>query len=151
MYEIDRKLMEHFTNPKNVGVIEDADGYARVENPVCGDLTDMYLKIENERIKDVKFKTFGCFATIASASALSEAVKGKKLDEILKGENLVEMLMELIMGEFGDIPKQKLHCPPASVQALLTAIADYFGKKGNTNKVKKIKKALAGIKCYYRA
>ncbi|GAJ01119.1 unnamed protein product, partial [marine sediment metagenome] len=77
-------MLEHFNNPRNVGVIEDADGYARVENPVCGDMTDVYIKVENERIKDVKFKTFGCLVTIASASALSEAVKGKSLDEILE-------------------------------------------------------------------
>lgn len=151
MYEIGQKLLEHFQNPKNVGVIENADGYARVKNPVCGDLTDVYIKVENERIKDVKFKTFGCLVTIASASALSEAVKEKTLDEILESRDPIEMLMDLIMGEFGDIPKEKLHCPPASIQALLMAISDYYRRNKEGKKVKKIEKALASIKCYYKA
>ncbi len=77
------KVLDHFRNPRNVGVIEDADGWSRVENPVCGDITDMYLKVSDRRIVDIKFTTFGCFATIASASALTEAVKGKRLGEIL--------------------------------------------------------------------
>lgn len=151
MYEIGQKLLEHFNNPRNVGIIEDADGFARVENPVCGDLTDMYIKIDNEQIKDVKFKTFGCFVTIASASALSEAVKGKSLDEILECRDPVETLMELVRKEFEDIPKEKLHCPPASVQALLTAILDYYRKNNEEKKIKKIEKALGSIKCYYKA
>ncbi|UCD14150.1 MAG: iron-sulfur cluster assembly scaffold protein [Thermoplasmatales archaeon] len=150
MYELGKKLLEHFQNPKNVGIIKNADGYARVKNPVCGDLTDMYIKVENERVKDVKFKTFGCLVTIASASALSEAVKEKKLDEILGSSDPIKMLMELIIGEFKDIPKEKLHCPPASIQALLMAISDYYGKNNEVKKVKKIDKALATIKCYYQ-
>jgi nitrogen fixation protein NifU and related proteins len=151
MDEINQKLLEHFRNPKNVGVIENADGFARVENPVCGDLTDIYIKVENNQIIDVKFKSFGCLVTIASASALSEAVKGKALDEILESKDPVEMLMELIREEFRDIPKQKLHCPPASVQALLTAISDYYKKKEEEKKVKRIEKTLIGIKRYYKA
>ena len=149
--EYSKKIMDHFLNPRNVGTIKNADGYARVKNPVCGDLTDVYIKVKNERITDVKFKTFGCLVTIASASALSEAVKGKALDEISEDKEPIEMLMKLIRGEFGDLPKEKLHCPPASIQALLTAISDYYKKNKELEKVKRIEKALVDIRCYYKA
>ena len=149
MYEIDKKLLDHFHNPKNVGIIENADGYGSVENPVCGDLTDIYIKVEKGCIKDIKFKSFGCHVTIASASVLTEAVKGKTLDEIIKSKEPVEMLMKIIRREFKDISKKKMHCPPASIQALLTAIVDYYEKKSNIDKVKRIKKALEGINYYY--
>jgi len=149
MYGIEHKLLDHFYNPKNVGIIENADGHGNVKNPVCGDLTDIYIKVEKGRIKDIKFKSFGCHVTIASASALTEAVKGKTLDEIIMSKEPVEMLMKTIKREFRDLSKEKMHCPPASVQALLTAIADYYKQKCNIDKVKKIKKALEVINYYY--
>ena len=149
MYEIDHRLLNHFHNPKNVGIIENADGYGSVENPVCGDLTDIYIKVEKGRIKDIKFKSFGCHVTIASASALTEAVKGITLDEIIKSKEPVEMLMKIIRREFKDVSKEKMHCPPASIHALLTAIYDYYERKSNIDKVKKIKKALEVINDYY--
>ena len=149
MYEIDKKLLDHFHNPKNVGIMENADGYGSVENPVCGDLTDIYIKVEKGLITDIKFKSFGCHVTIASASALTEAVKGKALNEIIKSKEPVEMLMKIIRGEFREISRKKMHCPPASIQALLTAIVDYYEKKSNIDKVKKIKKVLEGINYYY--
>ena len=151
MYEINKKLLDHFHNPKNVGIIENADGYGSVENPVCGDLTDIYIKVEKDCITDIKFKSLGCHVTIASASALTEAVKGKTLDEIIKSKDPVEMLLKIIRREFKDISKKKMHCPPASVQALLTAITDYYEKKSDIKKVKKIKKTLEGINNYYMA
>lgn len=150
MDETYQKMLEHLKNPKNVGIIENPDGYARVKNPVCGDLTDMYITIEKNRIKDIKFKTFGCLVTISSASVLSEAVKGLELDKILESKDPIKMLMELIMKEFGDIPKEKLHCPPASIQALLISIADYYKKKKESKKVIKIEKALDSIDNYYK-
>ena len=150
MDEINPKLLEHFNNPKNVGIIENPDGYSRVKNPICGDLTDMYVKIDNNRINDVKFKSFGCIVTIASASALSEAVKEKVLDEIVENKDPIKMLRNMIMNEFGDLPKEKLHCPPASIQALLSAIKDYYKKKEELNKVKKIEKVLSNINWYYK-
>ena len=151
MYEINKKLLDHFHNPKNVGIIKNADGYGSVENPVCGDITDIYIRVEKERIKDIKFKSLGCHVTIASASALTDAVKGKTLDEIIKSKDPVEMLLKIIRREFKDISRRKMHCPPASVQALLTAISEYYEKKSDVDKVKKIKKALEGINNYYMA
>jgi nitrogen fixation NifU-like protein len=149
MDKIDQKLLDHFHNPKNVGIIENPDGYGNVENPVCGDLTDIYIKVEKGRIKDIKFKSYGCHVTIASASALTEAIKGKKLDEIIKNKEPVKMLMRIIMKEFKVISKAKMHCPPASIQALLMAIADYYEKKSNIDMVKKIKKDIDGINDFY--
>ena len=80
MDDIYKKLKEHFNNPKNVGVLKNPDGYARVKNPICGDITDIYIRVKDNQIKNVKFKSYGCLVTIASASALSEAVKDKTLD-----------------------------------------------------------------------
>ncbi len=150
MKDISKKLLEHFQNPKNVGVIVNADGYGKVENPICGDMTEMYIKVEKNILKDVKFKSYGCFATIASASALSEAVKGKKIDGILKGERTMEQLMDMVMKELGDIPKKKMHCPPAPIEAFLKAIQDYCAKKNEEKMVKKIDDVLSSVKCYYK-
>lgn len=149
MSDTNPKLLEHFQNPRNVGIIENADGYARVENPVNGYLTDIYINIENGRIKDVKFKTFGCVVTIASASALSEEVKGKTLNEIVDGSDPLESLMELIKRELGEIPEKNWHCPPTAIQTLLTAISYYYKKKKEEEKVKKIEKALSDLKSYF--
>lgn len=149
MDETYQKMLEHLKNPKNVGVIENPDGYARIKNPICGDLTDMYITIEKNRIKDVKFKTFGCLVTISSASVLSEAVKGMQINDILESKDPIKMLMNLIMKEFGNVPTEKLHCPPASIQALLIAINDYFKKKKELKKTKIIDKILENIDSYY--
>ena len=150
MDEINKKMLEHFNNPKNVGILKNPDGYARVKNPICGDLTDMYIKIENNRIKDIKFKSFGCIVTIASASALSEVVKEKELDEIVENKDPIKMLRDMILNEFGDIPKEKLHCPPASIEALLTSIKNYYKKNKQLKKVNKIEEALSNINWYYK-
>ena len=150
MKDISKKLLEHFQNPKNVGIIVDADGYGKVENPICGDMTEMYIKVEKDILRDVKFKSYGCFATIASASALSEAVKGKRLNEILKGERTMEKLMGMVMNELGNVPKKKMHCPPAPIEAFLKAIQDYYKKKNDEKTVKKIDGALSLIRCYYK-
>lgn len=150
MKDISKKLLEHFQNPKNVGIIVDADGYGKVENPICGDMTEMYIKVEKDILRDVKFKSYGCFATIASASALSESVKGKTLNEILKGERTMEKLMGMVMNELGNVPKKKMHCPPAPIEAFLKAIQDYYKKKNDEKTVKKIDGALSLIRCYYK-
>lgn len=143
------KMLEHFHNPRNVGIIENADGYARTENPINGYMTDIYIRVENGRIEDVKFKTFGCVVTIASASALSEIVKGKTLDEIVDGGNPIETLTQLIKRELGDIPERNWHCPPTAIQVLLSAISDYYRKNKDEKKVKEIEKILADLKCYF--
>lgn len=118
------KVMEHFTNPRNVGEIEDANGVGEVGNAKCGDIMRIYLKVEDNIIKDVKFKTFGCGAAIATSSMVTEMVKGKNLDEALKITN--EAVAEALDG----LPPVKMHCSNLAADALHEAIKDYMQKKG---------------------
>jgi len=117
------KVMEHFLHPKNVGEIEHADGVGEVGNPVCGDVMTFYIKVRNDRIIDVKFKTFGCAAAIAVSSMVSEMAKGKTLDEALKITN------RTVADELGGLPPQKLHCSNLGADALHKAIEDFWEKK----------------------
>lgn len=116
------KVIEHFTNPRNVGEIPDADGVGEIGNPVCGDTTKVYLKVEGNIIKDIKFKTFGCGAAIASSSMLTEMAKGKTIEDALKitNEDVAEML--------GGLPPQKMHCSNLAADAMHAAIEDYKSK-----------------------
>ena len=98
------KIFEHFLNPRNVGTIEKADGYCRGINPITGYITEIYLKIEEEKIVDIKFKTNGCVTTIASTSAISTIVKGRRLSDIIKSEKSFEELAKLLTDEIGEIP-----------------------------------------------
>lgn len=148
MSEYNQKLLEHFLNPRNVGVIKNPDGYARVENPVNGYTTDIYLRVGDGRIQDIKFKTFGCTVTIASASALTNLVKGKTLEEILDGEDLICKLIGEINGELGDVPEKNWHCSPTAIQALMTAIFDYYRKSKYEENMRKMEKTIDNIKCY---
>lgn len=149
MAEPNFKLLEHFHNPRNVGLIDNADGYGRVVNPINGYLTDIYIKVENGQIKDIKFKTMGCTVTIASASALTEAIKGKTLEEIIGNSDPIETLMELIREKLGDIPDKNWHCPPTAVQTLLSAIHDYYRKIGEEKKVSDLEKLISDIKSHF--
>ncbi len=115
-------VIDHFENPRNMGEIPAADGEAEVGNPTCGDVTKIFLKIENDRIVDVKFKTFGCAAAIASASMTTELIKGKTIEEALKVTN------ELVSRELGGLPDAKLHCSVMAEEALQAAIEDYKKK-----------------------
>ncbi len=117
------KVMDHFLHPKNVGEIENADGIGTVGNPVCGDVMTFYIKVDNNRIVDVKFKTFGCAAAIAVSSMVSEMVKGKTLDEALKITN------KTVAEELGGLPPQKLHCSNLGADALHRAIENYWEKQ----------------------
>jgi len=150
MDDIYEKIKEHFNNPKNVGTIKNPDGYARVKNPICGDITDIYIRVKNNVIKNVKFKSYGCLVTIASSSALSEAVKNKELDEIVNNNEPIQLLLGLIMKQFGDLPREKLHCPPASIHALLLAIIDFYKKNNEISKINKIEQAISKIEEYYQ-
>jgi nitrogen fixation NifU-like protein len=118
-------VMEHFTNPRNVGVIEDADGVGTEGNPVCGDIMKIYIKVENNHIADIKFQTFGCGAAIASTSMLTEMVKGTSLDHAMSvtNANVAEAL--------GGLPPQKLHCSNLAADALHKAIAEYRSKRAS--------------------
>lgn len=118
------KVMDHFRNPRNVGVLEDADGVGEVGNTVCGDIMKIYLKIENEIIVDVKFETFGCGSAIASSSMATELIKGKPLSEALKLTN--KAVTEALDG----LPPQKLHCSVLAEEAIKKAVKDYYDKQG---------------------
>ena len=118
------KVIEHYSNPKNVGAIEDASGIGEVGNPVCGDIMKMYLKIENNVIVDVKLKTFGCGAAIATSSISTEMIKGKTIEEALKLSN------KDVVNELGGLPPLKLHCSVLAEEAIRNAIADYYRKEG---------------------
>lgn len=118
------KVMDHFTNPRNVGEIADADGVGEVGNAKCGDIMKMYIKIDGDVISDVKFKTFGCGAAIATSSMATELIKGKTIDEALKLTN--KAVVEALEG----LPPAKLHCSVLAEQAMKSAIADYYKKQG---------------------
>lgn len=118
------KVMEHFMNPRNVGEIENADGIGQVGNPKCGDIMKMYLKIENDTIVDVKFKTFGCGSAIASSSMATELIKGKTIKEAMQLTN--KAVAEALDG----LPPVKMHCSVLAEQAIKSALYDY-SKKNN--------------------
>ena len=117
------KVMDHFRNPRNVGVIEDADGIGEVGNAKCGDIMKMYLKIEDEIIKDVKFETFGCGSAIASSSMATELIKGKPLSEAL------ELTNKAVAEALDGLPDYKMHCSVLAEEAIKNAIEDYEKKK----------------------
>ena len=123
MEEYSNKVMDHFMNPRNVGEIPDADGVGQVGNPVCGDIMKMYLKIEDNVITDVKFKTFGCGAAVATSSMATELIKGKTVEEALEITN--KAVAEALDG----LPPIKMHCSNLAEQAIKAAIEDYKKKK----------------------
>ncbi len=122
------KVMEHFKNPRNVGEIENPDGVGHVGNPACGDIMELYLKINDSTIVDAKFKTFGCGAAIATSSMVTEMVKGKSISEALKISN--KAVAEALDG----LPSVKMHCSVLAEEALKSAIEDYLDRKKGTNK-----------------
>jgi nitrogen fixation NifU-like protein len=122
--EYSNKVMDHFMHPRNVGVIENPDGVGRVGNPVCGDLMEMSVKIEDGAIADVKFRTFGCGAAIATSSIATEMIKGKPIDEALALTN--RAIAEALDG----LPAVKMHCSVLAADALRQTIADYYERQG---------------------
>lgn len=113
------QVMDHFMNPRNVGEIEDANGVGTVGNAKCGDIMKIYIKVENDVIVDVKFKTFGCGAAIATSSRATEMVKGKTIEEALKVTN------KMVADSLGGLPPVKMHCSVLAEEALHAAIQDY--------------------------
>ena len=116
------KVMDHFRNPRNVGVLGDADGVGEVGNAKCGDIMKIYLKIENDTIKDVKFETFGCGSAIASSSMATELIKGKPISEALTLTN--KAVAEALDG----LPAYKMHCSVLAEEAIKAALKDYYDK-----------------------
>ncbi len=117
------KVMEHFMNPRNVGEIENPDGIGEVGNPICGDMMSFYIKVKDNRLVDVKFKTFGCGAAIAVSSMVSEMAKGKTLEEAMK------ITPRAVADKLEGLPKQKFHCSNLGAQALNKAIKDYLSRR----------------------
>ncbi|MDH7596465.1 MAG: Fe-S cluster assembly scaffold protein NifU [Methanothrix sp.] len=118
-----KKVMEHFMNPRNVGVIEDPDGYGRVGNPVCGDLMEIFIKVKDEKIEDIRFRTFGCGAAIATSSMITEMARGKSLEEAMR------ITRNDVADALDGLPPQKMHCSNLAADALHAAINDYLSKK----------------------
>jgi len=132
-----KKVMEHFMNPQNVGVIENADGYGKVGNPVCGDLMEIYIKVKDDKIEDIKFRTFGCGSAIATSSMVTELAKGMHIDEALK------ITRKDVADELNGLPPKKMHCSNLAADALHEAIEDYKRKKEGKTEPKKDKSATA--------
>ena len=124
------KVFEHFRSPRNIGEIPDADGVGTVGNPVCGDLMTIMIKVQDDKIADIKFKTFGCAAAIATSSVATELAKGKSIKEAL------QITRKTVADELGGLPPQKLHCSNLASDALRKAITDYFRKTGQMERIK---------------
>lgn len=136
-----KKTINHFLHPKNIGEIKKPDGYAQIGNMVCGDQLDFFLKVEKGKIKDVKFLSFGCASNIATASIMTEKIKGMTINEAKKYK------WEKIVSELGGLPRQKIHCSVMAVQGLKKAIADYETKEKITSiKKTELKKAKSSVK-----
>ncbi len=120
------KVMDHFRHPRNVGVIENADGVGEVGNAKCGDIMKIYLKIENDTIQDVKFETFGCGSAIASSSMATELIKGKPVSEAMALTN--KAVAEALDG----LPPHKMHCSVLAEEAIQKALQDYYARSGAT-------------------
>ncbi|MEM3421402.1 MAG: Fe-S cluster assembly scaffold protein NifU [Candidatus Hadarchaeum sp.] len=118
------KVMDHFRNPRNMGEIPDADGVGTVGNPVCGDMMTIYIKVKDNRIADIKFKTFGCGAAIATSSMTTELAKGKTIEEALR------ITRDDVAKDLGGLPPVKMHCSNLAADALHAAIKDYLAKGG---------------------
>ncbi len=122
--EYSAKVMEHFTNPHNVGEIPDANGVGEIGNAKCGDIMKMYLKIENDVVVDVKFKTYGCASAIATSSIATDMIKGQPISEVLKLTN--SAVVEALDG----LPAVKIHCSVLAEQAVKAALSDYYKRQG---------------------
>jgi nitrogen fixation NifU-like protein len=118
------KVMDHFRNPRNVGIIENADGIGEVGNARCGDIMKIYLKVDNDIITDIKFETFGCGSAIASSSMATELIKGKSVHEAMALTN--KAVVEALDG----LPSHKIHCSVLAEEAIQAALKDYFTKRG---------------------
>ncbi|MDD7676172.1 MAG: Fe-S cluster assembly scaffold protein NifU [Eubacteriales bacterium] len=138
------KVMDHFTHPRNVGEIENADGIGTVGNAKCGDIMQMFIKVDDGIITDVKFKTFGCGAAIATSSMATELIKGKSIDDALKLTNAA--VVEALEG----LPPVKIHCSVLAEEAIKAAIADYYKKQGIDKQVPEAEPHCCGCECDHK-
>ena len=150
--ELSAKTIEHFRNPQNVGEIENPEGTGSILNPICGDKTVIYMRIKEGVIEDAKFLSFGCAVTIASASVFTQKIIGKRISQLLTGndDEVISRLMNLIERELGEIPPAKLHCPPATVQVFFEAISGYLEKEGEIQLSSRIKGLIPKVSDYYQ-
>ena len=118
-----KKVMEHFMNPRNVGVMENPDGYGKVGNPICGDVMEIFIKVKDDIITDIKFKTFGCGSAIATSSMITELAKGKHVDDAMN------LTRNNVAEELDGLPPHKMHCSNLAADALHEAIKEYKSKK----------------------
>lgn len=118
------KVLDHFSNPRNVGELPDADGVGEVGSPACGDIMKMYIKVDGGVISDIRFKTFGCGAAVATSSMATELIKGRSIEDALKLTN--QAVVEALEG----LPPVKLHCSVLAEQAIKSAISDYYTRQG---------------------
>ncbi len=126
------QVIEHFTNPRNVGIIENADGVGKVGNPVCGDMMEMTIQVKDEVITDIKFRTFGCGAAIATSSIATEMIKGKTIEEAMQLTN------RAIADALDGLPPVKMHCSVLAADALKIALADYYRRQGDMEKAREL-------------
>jgi len=124
-----KKVLDHFMSPRNVGTIQNADGYGKVGNPVCGDLMEMFIKVKDDIITDIKFKTFGCGSAIATSSMVTEMVKGMSIDKATK------VTRNDVADELDGLPPQKMHCSNLAADALHEAIKDYRRRQAKGDQV----------------
>ncbi|HVO67617.1 MAG TPA: Fe-S cluster assembly scaffold protein NifU [Syntrophales bacterium] len=134
--EYSEKVMEHFRNPRNVGEIENPDGVGKVGNPVCGDIMELYIKVEDGIITDAKFKTFGCGAAIATSSMVTELVKNKSVEDALKISN------RAVAEALGGLPPIKMHCSVLAEEALKKALEDYRKRSKKPAAIKAVKSSV---------
>lgn len=126
MLQYSEKLMDHFQNPRNVGVIEDADGVGKLSSDVCGDIMHLYIKVADGKITDTKFTTFGCAAAVASGSIMTEMIKGLSVEEALK------ITKQNIADSLDGVPEPKMHCSLLAADCLKLAVEDYYKKRGGS-------------------
>ncbi len=146
------QVIEHFLHPRNVGIIDSPEGMSTITNPVCGDTTELFLRIKNGIVEDARFHSLGCVVTIASASVFTEKIKGCRLAELFgRAEHeIVPYLVGIVESELGELPVQKLHCPPATVQAFLEAVGKHAQAGGNVELGLAVQKLLPRVSEYYR-
>lgn len=129
--EYDNKLLKHFINPENTGVILHPDAYARIQNPVNGYTTDLYFTIDNNKITNAQFKTYGCTVTIAAGSAITKILKDTNINDLLERDNPSQYLKQQLTKELGNIPDKNWHCIPTIIKAVYSALQAYFTQQKN--------------------